>query len=360
MRDYKKVVRMIESLLCSNCFNDQGLRLDASRIGIDSDDTCPNCKTKNGKKLNKELIEILTQRFFVRGTLHKCEYGAAPVIQFNEYHYKNREVNISEWLKNDVILIEEAIKVGFFYYGPRLWMVGEIEPLKSLERATERNEIIQRILREYPVRVITNKETFYRLRKAPDDPSNYDEYDSPPNHFLEKGRLDSVKLPILYGSQDLEVCIHECRVTIEDELFIASLSPTGDLKLLDLTELLHEDTTEFESLDLAIHMLFLAGEHSYEISRDIAFAAYNAGYDGLIYPSYYSLVRTGAMPFRTVYGLSVRKYFSSSEQAKSEIIQNIALFGRPIKRGIVAVKCINKLLLSREAYDVHFGPVDYQ
>ena len=33
----------------------------------------------------------------------------------------------------------------------------------------------------------------------------------------------------------------ECRVTAEDDLYVASLAPTRDLKLLDLTHLLYEE-----------------------------------------------------------------------------------------------------------------------
>ena len=171
--------------------------------------------------------------------------------------------------------------------------------------------------------------------------------------------MDSTKLPVMYGSQDLEVCVHECRVTIDDELFVASLCPTRNLKLLDLTELIQEDTSEFEGLDMAVHMLFFAGKHSYKISRKIAFAAYSAGFDGLIFPSYFSLVRTGAIPVDTVYGISVQRFPSYSEHAKAQIIQNIALFGRPIKDGVATVKCINRLVLNKVTYDVQFGPVDY-
>ena len=81
----------------------------------------------------------------------------------------------------------------------------------------------------------------------------------------------------MYGSQDLQVCIHECRVTAEDDLYVASLAPAR-LRLLDLTHLLHEQhVTEFESLDMAVHMLFLAGPHSYEIARIIAQASRDAG-----------------------------------------------------------------------------------
>jgi hypothetical protein len=37
--------------------------------------------------------------------------------------------------------------------------------------------------------------------------------------------------------------------------------------------------------EIAVHMLFLAGAHSYEISREIAVAANATGLDGIVYPS---------------------------------------------------------------------------
>lgn len=69
---------MVQMVLCSNCFTDQGLKLDAVKIGVEEDDgPCPNCKTESGKKLNKELLLFLAHRFFVRGTLHRHHYGGA-------------------------------------------------------------------------------------------------------------------------------------------------------------------------------------------------------------------------------------------------------------------------------------------
>ena len=160
----------------------------------------------------------------------------------------------------------------------------------------------------------------------------------------------------MYASQDIEICIHECRVTMEDDLFLATLRGTRPLRCLNLTAVLKEDTTEFESVDMAVHMLFLAGEHSYEICQGIAAAARDAGFDGLVYPSYFNLVRTGAPPFETAYGISVRRFESYQEQAEALTIPNIAVFGRPIESGLIRVDCINRLVLRRVAYDLHFGP----
>lgn len=62
----------------------------------------------------KPHIEALASRFFVSDTPIRCDYGAAPVIQFNEHHYGNSDISPSPWLKGDIELIEAALGVGFF------------------------------------------------------------------------------------------------------------------------------------------------------------------------------------------------------------------------------------------------------
>lgn len=105
-------------------------------------------------------------------------------------------------------------------------------------------------------------------------------------------------------------------------------------------------------------MLFLAGKHSYEITRELASVVKNVGYDGIIYPSYFCAKRTGNYPLEARLGIAVRKYPGSTPYVKSQIIRNLALFGKPLKEGKVKVVCINKLFLNRVAYDIQFGPVE--
>jgi hypothetical protein len=165
---------------------------------------------------------------------------------------------------------------------------------------------------------------------------------------------------VLYGSPDLQVCVHECRVTAEDELYVATIFPVKPLRLLDLSALLkNEEETEFESLDLSVHMLFLAGRHAYNITRAIAKSARNAGFDGIVYPSYFSLLRLGRMPFQTAYGISYRRIPQLQEYEQAGTIPNLGLFGRPVANGIVSVRCINKLILSRVDYRFHYGPAEF-
>jgi hypothetical protein len=347
----------MEIVLCSDCFQDPGLGMDAQGFGVAVEGACPVCRSDKGKKLDKERVAALAGSFFVWGTMLRCDYGAAPVVQFNEH--QKTSIGAPRWLEPDLRLIETATGFGFFHYGPRLWMVGGVEPLEALQDPERREPVVRRIIGEYPAATLASGEVFYRVRKGPARPDDPAEYDSPP--VSGAGRLDTPDNPVMYGSQDLHVCIHECRVTAEDDLYVASLAPTRDLKLLDLTHLLYEeDVTEFGSLDMAVHMLFLAGPHSYTIARIIAQAARDAGYDGVIYPSYFSLLRTGGMPFETAYGISLRRFPRAAEYERAKIIPNLGLFGRPVREGTVTARGINRMVLDRVEYGVRFGPVGFE
>jgi hypothetical protein len=344
-------------LLCSDCFRDEGLKIDAYQIGIENDEKCPKCNSNRGHKLTKDLVQDLCYRFFVRGTIHKCEYGGAPLIQFNSQHFNNSDIDVSPWLIDDVRLIEQAGEIGLFYYGPRFWMLGEVEPLKSLQKEDERDEMIEKVLMEYPVRELTEKESFYRLRINPKYSHEFGEYDTAPDVYLGNNRFDDIDFPVLYASPDLELCLHECRTTVEDDIFVAKLVPMQKLRVLDLTALIEEDgVTEFDSIDIAIHFLFLASKHSYRICRQIAKKVKEKGLDGVIYPSYFSYIRTGAFPFETVYGISIRRFPQFKNYAQAQSIPNVALLGRPIKENKVVVECINKVVINKIGYDISFGP----
>lgn len=344
---------------CPSCFHDQGLKLLAARVSIEMSGICPNCKLRGGRKMRLSELQYIEHTFFSWGTIQRPDYGGYPAVVSNEH--QKTSVKFSDWLEPDVRLFEKWFGRGFFLYGPRYWMFGCVTPLEDLQNAAKRSEVIGRILKEYPAATLEPGSLIYRVRRQPNLPDNPEEYDSPPGELGGKGRLDSPELPILYASADLPVCIHECRTTAEDDIYVATLSPTRTLRLLDLTDVLIEDgVTEFESLDLAVHMLFLAGECSYEISRDIAKRAQAAGFDGLIFPSYFSLLRTGAMPFLTSFGISHRRIPNQRDVERAKIVPNLALFGRPIQEGVLAVRSLNRLMINAVEYHVHFGPVSFR
>ena len=340
---------------CSSCFVNEGLRLDAIRLGDEASWPCQRCAAVDGRKLTSDRLATLAQHFFVWGSVHRLSYGAAPQIQFNDRRETDLEFGS---LSSDAAVFEAALGIGFFLYGPRLWMLGEIEPLKALQSEDTRSAVIDRILHEYGSRTLTPVDKFYRIRKNPDEPSHHEQYDSPPPG-RSNGRLDTAGSPALYASPDLQTCLHECRVTAEDDLFVATLRPTRDLRMLDVAALLEEpqEVDEFESLDLAVNMLFLAGEHSYPIARNLSRAARSAGFDGMVYPSYFSMLRNGVKPFETVYGMSQRMIPQYRVFEEAKVSANLAVFGQPIKERLIEICCINRVVLSTVSYSVHFGPV---
>ncbi len=343
-----------EALLCSDCFRNHGLRLDALRVGKLDHEPCRHCGSVGGAKLTRRGIESLAHRFFVVGSLYKTDYGGAPIIELN--NRRSSELDPNPYHSDDAALISAKIGIGFFYYGPPLWRLGQVEPLLALQTLEGRGPIITRILAEYPVTVLTSDQIFYRLRKSVGEPQAPSEYDSPPDALCGGGRLDTSDLPILYGSADLEVCVHECRVTVEDPAHVATLRAIRPLQLLDLTAVLEEHVSSFESLDMAVHMLFLAGNHAYPAARAIAAAAKTKGLDGIQFPSYFSLLRTGEAFLETTYGLSTRVFPGAAYRERQKLVPNIALFGRPIADGRVIIDCINRLYLRQAAYDLGFGP----
>ena len=309
----------------------------------------------NGRKLTLDGLITLGQHFFVWGSIRKFDYGQAPAIQFNDR--RKTDISMPGELAEDAKVFEEVLSAGFFAYEPRFWMFGEVEPLKRLCEKKTRNKEIERILREYGSTILSHGDSFYRVRRNPHVPTDVSEYDSAPIPRSD-ARLDSWSGSVLYGSPDLDTCLHECRVSAEDDLFAATLRSKRNLELLDLASLLDEpqEVSEFESLDLAVNMLFLAGDHSYEITHAIARAVEKAGFDGIVYPSYFSMLRNEVKPFEATYGISHRRIPQYRDFEASKTAPNYAVFGRPVEDGLLEVQCINRVVLSSVIYSVHFGP----
>jgi hypothetical protein len=326
--------RISGARLCSDCFADRGLEIEARKLGHTSRRSCPNCHSITGAKLYESDIEELARHFFVYGTWIRTEFGGAHALQFNEWHRDKREVSFPAWLEPDARMIENALGVGFFHYGPPLWRLGEIEQLTELRDPDSQAAAAARLVRRFPQRQLQIGSSFYRLRLGVAEGQNNEasQYDAPPKGFAGEGRLDAPDFPVLYGSEDLEICVHECRVTKADECYLATLKTCRNLRLLDLCGDVESDgSTPFQSLYLAVQFLFAAEEHAYEMTRAIAAAAEKIGLAGIIYPSYFSPLRQDRIP-------------------------NLALFGHPVADGIVEVACINRMMLETAKYTVRLGP----
>ncbi|WP_156970265.1 hypothetical protein [Hoeflea phototrophica] len=113
----------------------------------------------------------------------RSDFGGAHRIVSNPYRYKASDVTFPEWLKDDAGLIQEALAIGFFHYGPPLWRIGEIEPLIQLRNSATRESAAKIIVQKYPSEVIYEDFEFYRLRTKLSDGMelDYGQYDAPPD-----------------------------------------------------------------------------------------------------------------------------------------------------------------------------------
>jgi len=318
------------SLLCSDCFKDHGLRIEARKIGEVSAERCSNCGSLEGAKLSEEAVIELTRRFFVYGSFLKTKYGGASLLRFGG----RTKVKFPNWLEPDVFLLKNKCGIEFGLRGPGTWRIGEVIPLERLKNKSTRQTAAEDIVKRFPKRLLATGETFYRLRKGIEFGKEIieDQYDSPPQGGGQ-GRLDGADRSVMYGSQDLEICIHECRVTAADVCHLATLRAAQPLDLLDLCaqQITEDGKTPFESVWIAVQYIFSAEEHSYELARAIAKAAEVIGLHGIAYPSY----------FRTLRGTE---------------IPNLALFGHPIAERKVELVCANRLSLNSARYQFGLGP----
>jgi RES domain len=333
-------------LLCSNCFRDVGLRLEAQRSGRWSRlrKTCPNCGRKDGYSLNGKALHELQRQFFSRATAPNQIRDDIAVLGLVEDETREDEdigLRLRPEAQADWSLIQSKISGRLFYRSPRLFYFGTTNHFgwgESLPKEVVRNDIVPKLR----FAEIDQDTMFYRIRLNVPDDSKFDDgqYDAPPKlRRRGVGRFDNHKLPVLYGSPNLHVCIHECKVTLADDIFVASLMPTKKLSMIDLTGNYDqpEDIDPFDDLFWFFRGRMNANHpnvyrHCRRIAQTIR-ALTDA--DGFIYNSYYTNV--------------------AGDTSGKAI--NYALFGRPLADGKLKVVSMNTMRLERVTYDYHLGPL---
>ncbi|MCT3664248.1 RES family NAD+ phosphorylase [Elizabethkingia anophelis] len=322
----------MKTIACSGCFEDEGLVLTCKRYGDKTKHVCPHCSKIDGHKLSREKLVSACEEYFICGSFWKARFGGDSQININQYQKTN--VDFIKYLKNDIALIESILGCGFFYTAPQMHNLGFTNYFEKLTSRSikKQDEVLEEIINRYPSKKINDKHHFYRLRVNPKFCYDTSQYDSPPISVSGKGRLDTKKLNILYGSPNIEVCLHECRATLIDSLYIAKMVPCVELKLLNLSSKINDKRIGFDNLSIFINQIFTSEKQSYKFCRKIASYVYSKGYDGIIYPSYFN-------------------------QVKSKRIINYAIFGSPVSAGKVTVEGINRLIINRVDYKHGFGPV---
>jgi hypothetical protein len=329
--------------LCSDCFADAGLRLEAKRIGTERVSACPNCKSTDGYALDSDRLHELQKQFFSRATAPNQYRQDVAVLGVVEDDPDERDIGLilRPETRADWALIRGAIGGRLWYRSPRLFYLGITNHFgiyQSLPKDVVRDQIVSRLR----FTEIDPSTTIYRIRLNLDDEAKFDEgqFDSPPKARRRGfGRFDIGQLPLFYGSPNLQVCIHECRVTLVDDVFVASNTPTKKLSLIDLTGNFDQpdDINPFDDLEWFFRGLMNASHPSvYRHCRRIARTIRDmTSADGFVYNSYYTNI-AGDSEGKTI---------------------NYALFGRPLSEGKLKINSINTIRLARISYDYHLGPL---
>jgi hypothetical protein len=324
--------------LCSHCFANIGLQREAEQVSqLRTKAPCKRCSKVGGAVLDSDAARQLMSNFFVFASTPPDVGGPAYVYQFNEYHYPG-VVEFGTEIDADVQLLSNYLGVGLFQYGPPLWRLGYTEHYQTLREgdSATRDLVWDDILGRCAETVLGQDVVLYRVRKGEDLIAPLaSEFDSPPASVRiasSFGRYDSEALPILYVSENTETCLHECRVTLSDYINVAALRPSRDLRLLNLTEV--DDTTmrtEFDSVARLLTKFAFCGKRDYDLCKELAHKVKAKGYDGFVYLSYF-------------------------RQAHEVNLTNIAVFGYPLRDGLLSLASVNRVKLTRVSYGYSFGP----
>jgi hypothetical protein len=159
------------------------------------------------------------------------------------------------------------------------------------------------------------------------------QFDTRPRSVSAGGRYDSDGLPIFYGADDIETCLHESRVTLSDWIALASFTPAHCLRILDLANDVDDSPahTPFERVNILMTKLAFVGSRDYDLCREMATEIHKLGFDGFYFVSHFA-------------------------QAHRKRLCNIALFGYPVAAAKLELVSVNRVRLASASYEYTLGP----
>jgi hypothetical protein len=323
-------------LACVDCFTNTGFR---EILGANSGEraVCPRCGSLAAMVDAESLTEAM-HSFFVSGSY--IAETMASVYQINDRNPDPARFDTT--LETDAQLACKLTGRVIFHYGPPLWRVGETDLKSECDLGGAiRTAALESLITIVPRITLPAGARLFRIRRNPEPDETIATtaaFDPPPITVPRSpGRWDDGITPMLYASDDIELCLHECRVTLADEIVVATLSCEREITLLDLTaDIPFGPSTPFEDPNIFAAFLSLSRDEKWlDHARSLSVVARDAGLNGIRYTSYYAQA----------------KHDSSA--------LNVALFGRPLAAGMISLQSVNRIRLTDARYSYTFGPVLY-
>ena len=374
---------------CADCFYNEGVQRLAEHHGVRDGSTCQRCGSNGRPKLRQAEARLVMEEFFRdRSAESRLEPGLflcgdrRLADAFGEVSEKAAEIveryildsetaassTLEETASHDCALLSRLTGLGLRLYAGRDWFaldsLWRLELLASLaperipayekergdlSRPRSPTAMLDLITSAWPSIVLKAKDVLCRVRRKPLNRLSILEYDSPPGELVTSGgRFNRINRPALYAAFDVDTCLAEMKIAPEDvvthALFMARLEVLKDIRLLDLTlngGLLNEGKLrgpgeaheDAEERYRAVASLTLPFDHDYLLTQTLAEHVERSGYDGIVYSS-------------------AMRYAGGSFEDR-----NVVIFGNPINRGVMRVKCLNRILIETVRYGYELGPV---
>jgi hypothetical protein len=238
--------------------------------------------------------------------------------------------------REDLELLTRVTGRGVIYNAPRLFLIGVTNHYDG-PKGSLRSSTIHEIVKKLRITMLPAGTLAFRIRLNLSGHQRFlpKQFDSPPGGRTRGfSRFDSKAEPILYSSPSLAVCIHECRVTLADEIFVASLRLKRDLRMIDLSGNYDQpdDVDPFDDLTYFFGGLMLSSRRYEQCRRIARVIRSDPAIDGIIYRSF----------FTNVIGAPALNY---------------GFFGHPIAAGALEVSSINTIRIDKVNYEFSLGPI---
>jgi hypothetical protein len=321
-----------------------GLRREAAKFGLGTNDTCSRCGKQGGTKLDRRAVEELFRNFY-------C-YGSQAAIYlprvFTEGGNEDDDIQLEQSAQTDYELLKQLSGLTLRRHTPHVYEMGfteirsEIDEVlgqdpssASEETAARLRQNLRRLLEAGFEYEMQDGERIYRARISPAEPTEPTEYDSPPSEKAIPNRIAVAGDRIFCGAFNIETCLIEIKPHIDDlihhKIFVAALKSNGTLKLIDFTG--RTEKPRLPELEFTLQAFFQANQNSYHLTQLLSHFVRRQGYDGIVYPSAMECTARDKGTWK-----------------------NVALFGAPVTEKKLIIESINRVLIRSVANSFDLGP----
>jgi hypothetical protein len=186
-------------VFCSNCFRNEGLRIEAEKLGRQQESPCPVCSSTSGKKIDGDLLWELCHRFFDYGSrsiYYPPVYRIFPPSTVSRF--KENQVKFDASLSDDIARIKQSADIGFRYNAPNVRRMrytsvhDEIWTILDSDTPTEDANVEKLAgpfarIRDYCGSLtLVSGQKIYRIRINPDGVSQPTDFDTTPIEFRKE------------------------------------------------------------------------------------------------------------------------------------------------------------------------------